>query len=306
MVGMRSLADLTGVDLRWSFDTSSVIPEAGDRHYVLFSGQEAVVTAQASWLRMDHFDVVMEAGEGSWFVHLDLKTAGRDGVVWKAGERTSQAGFRLTHDASIRLGDFNMAHDGSLIVTGAISCASGRQLEWRTKTLNGAISGGYELVSSEDEVLLYIQAAVGKTTAGTMHIDASLATNAELPALVALAFALANEQALMLHGVRYSAAREGGASGRGQQAQGETVTTTRQVHALTGWTAALMLSAMFAFWGTIILSMLGVPVLIRLGGSWWMGVGGLALSIFVASMTRYGWRMYKVRKAIEKMQKTPG
>jgi hypothetical protein len=79
---VRSLAELVGQDLVWQVQPGSAgIPDQAQRNWVLFRGDEPVVQIQTIWQRLDHFDAIMESGEGTYQVHMDLAGAGRSSVV---------------------------------------------------------------------------------------------------------------------------------------------------------------------------------------------------------------------------------
>lgn len=183
---MRSFAELSGTDLHWEFDTSPVIPVTGDRHYVLFSGSEAAVTAQAKWEKLVSFEVALEAGEGTYFAHLDLAASPLQGVVWKAGSSTSAAGFTLTEWSSSAF-------------AGVITTAGGRTLHWRPKQVLGLPGAEGQLVGPDGSVLMSVAPKNGSTTTGEMSISPALAADPDRAALITLGFALCNEQALFLH-----------------------------------------------------------------------------------------------------------
>jgi hypothetical protein len=183
---MRSLSELAGADLFWKFDTSPVIPITGDRHYVLFRGTEPVVTAQSKWEKLVSFEVVLEVGEGTYFVHMDLTASPLQAVVWKAGTSFSAAGFSLTAWSTSAF-------------AGTITTAGGRVLTWRPKTWLGLPTAEGLLVGPDGFVLLSVVAKTGSTTSGKMQISPALAADPDRAALTTLAFALCNEQALYLH-----------------------------------------------------------------------------------------------------------
>jgi hypothetical protein len=183
---MRSFSELAGADLHWAFDTSPIIPNTGDRHYVLFRGSEPVVTAQCKWEKLVSFEVALEAGEGTYFVHMDLTATPLQAVVWKAGTSFSAAGFSLTAWSSFAF-------------AGTITTASGRTLTWQPKTLLGVATIEGLLVAPDGTILLSIVAKTGSTVSGKMQISPALAADPDRAALCALAFALCNEQGLSLH-----------------------------------------------------------------------------------------------------------
>jgi hypothetical protein len=183
---MRSFSELAAADLRWDFDTSSIIPITGDRHYVLFSGGEPVVTAQAKWEKFVSFEVALEAGEGTYFVHMDLTASPLQAVVWKAGTSFSAAGFSLSGWSSTAF-------------AGTITTASGRTLFWQPKIRLGLPTTKGLLLAPDGSILLSIVAKTGSTNSGKLQISATLASDPDRAPLITLAFALCNEQALLLH-----------------------------------------------------------------------------------------------------------
>jgi hypothetical protein len=183
---MRSFSELAGARLHWEFDTSPIIPTAGDRHYVLFGGSEPVVTAQCKWEKLVSFEVALEAGEGTYFVHMDLTASPLKAVVWKAGTSVSVAGFSLTTWSTTAF-------------AGTITTASGRTLLWQPKTFLGVPTTTCLLIAPDRGLLLSVVAKTGSTTSGKMQISPALAADPDRAALCALAFALCNEQALYLH-----------------------------------------------------------------------------------------------------------
>jgi hypothetical protein len=183
---MRSFSELAGANLHWEFDSSPVIPTTGDRHYVLFRGPEPVVTAQSKWEKLVSFEVALEAGEGTYFVHMDLTATPLQAVVWKAGTSFSAAGFSLTAWSSTAF-------------AGTITTASGRTLTWQPKTLLGLPTHEGLVVARDGTILLSIVAKSGATVSGKMQISPALAADPDRAALCALAFALCNEQGLYLH-----------------------------------------------------------------------------------------------------------
>jgi hypothetical protein len=183
---MRSFSELAAADLHWEFDTSSIIPLAGDRHYTLFSAGEPVVTAQAKWEKFVSFEVALEAGEGTYFAHMDLTASPLQAVVWKAGTSFSAAGFSLSAWSSTAF-------------AGTITTASGRTLFWQPKTWLGLPTTKGLLLAPDGSVLLSIVAKTGSTNSGKLQISVALASDPDRAALITLAFALSNEQALLLH-----------------------------------------------------------------------------------------------------------
>ncbi len=183
---MRSFSELADADLHWEFDTSPVIPFTGDRHYVLFRGSDAMVTAQCKWEKFVSFQAALEAGEGTYFVHMDLTASPLQAVVWKAGTSFSAAGFLLTTWSTSAF-------------AGTITTAGGRQLTWQPKTILGLPTNKGQLLGPDHSILLSVVPKTGSTTSGKMTISPALAADPDCAALITLAFALCNEQALFLH-----------------------------------------------------------------------------------------------------------
>jgi hypothetical protein len=149
-------------------------------------GDEPVVQAQTMWQRLDHFDAIMESGEGTYQVHMDLTGATRASVVWKTGETASAAAFSL-------------ASEGIITCTGWINTASKRTLAWApTHEMSYEyamfLPGGPRMITLAAAASLHIGG-----NSGAMTLAPEMAGDAELAPLVALGFALANEQVLLLH-----------------------------------------------------------------------------------------------------------
>jgi hypothetical protein len=181
-----ALSELAGLEVHWKVDLRLGIPATAGRHYVLFNGETPVVEAQALWERLKSFDVVMESGDGTYQVHMDLADPARLSVAWKAGVGQSVAGFRLQSE-------------GMITCKGWITTATGRQLAWAPVYENGYdyvvfAPGGPALVTMSATAEVSIGGHPGR-----MVISAEGAADPELGGLVALAFALANEQVLLLH-----------------------------------------------------------------------------------------------------------
>jgi hypothetical protein len=197
---VRSLSDLTGQNLLWQVQPGSAsIPDQAQQSYVLFRGDEPVVQAQTIWQRNDHFDLVMESGEGTHQVHMDLTGPKRSSVVWKLGETASAAAFELVSESIITC-------------TGWINTASQRTFAWApTREMGGEytifVPGGPRLITLEVPASIHIGG-----NPGAMTLAPEMAADAELAPLVALGFAIANEQVRLLH----RAVRPGGP---GQQFQ---------------------------------------------------------------------------------------
>jgi len=184
---VRSLSELTGQDLVWKVQPgSATIPDQAQRSWVLFWGDEPVVQAQTMWQRLDHFDVIMECGEGTYQAHMDLADPARRSVVWKTGEAQSAAAFELVSEDLITC-------------TGWIHTASLRKLAWAP---THQIGYEYVIYAPDGPRLITLAAAASMHVGGNsgeMTLAPDMAGDAELAPLVALAFALANEQVLLLH-----------------------------------------------------------------------------------------------------------
>jgi hypothetical protein len=183
---MRAFSELGGKDLRWHVDLDPRIPPNGERHYVLYDAGDPVATAQAMWQRMVFFDFIVESGEGTYQVHMDLLDPNRPSVAWKTGEATSLAGF--TRES-----------EGSITAKGWISTASGRSLVWAPTFDFGYeyvvfVPGGLRMIT----VSAAMEVGIGGNP-GHMLISPESAADPELPALISLSVALSNEQVLLLH-----------------------------------------------------------------------------------------------------------
>jgi hypothetical protein len=188
---VRSLSELAGQDLLWKVQPgSATIPDQAQRSYVLFRGDEPVVQAQVMWKRVVSFDVILEAGEGTFQVHMNLADPARETAVWRTGVNQSMAGFRL--------------HSEELITaTGWITTAGGRTLVWEPEHPLGYEyvifqPGGPRMVTLSAAFSFGINLGTGGNP-GHMLIGSEMANDPELPALVAMNFALTNEQVLLVH-----------------------------------------------------------------------------------------------------------
>jgi hypothetical protein len=184
---VRSFSELTGQDLVWHVQPGSAhIPDQAQRSYVLFRGDEPVAEAQMMWQRMVSFDVMMESGEGTYQVHMDLADPKRHSVVWKTGQAASAAGFEL-------------ASEDLVTATGWITTANERKLAWAP---THQIGYEYAIYAPGGPRLITLAAAASIAiggNSGQMTLAPEMAGDAELAPLVALAFALANEQVVLLH-----------------------------------------------------------------------------------------------------------
>ena len=176
-----------GQDLIWQVQPGSAgIPDQAQHSYVLFRADEPVVQAQVMWKRLDHFDAIMESGDGTYQVHMDLTGPTRASVVWKLGEPASAAAFEL-------------ASESIITCSGWINTASLRRLAWAPTHPMGyeyAIyaPGGPRLITLAAAASLHIGG-----NSGAMTLAPEMAADADLAPLVALGFAVANEQVLLLH-----------------------------------------------------------------------------------------------------------
>jgi hypothetical protein len=182
---MRSLGELVARELVWQADVGMAIDPSIERHIVLWDGQEPVVTAQIMWERQKFFDVILECGEGTYQAHIDMTRPDRMSVAWKTGEDHSLAGLIVTSE-------------GLITCEGLINTNGGRRLVFApTRQI------GYEYtIFAVGGPRLLTLAAFGKGIGGNpghMSIEPEEATDVEMPALVAMAFAVANEQVRLLH-----------------------------------------------------------------------------------------------------------
>jgi hypothetical protein len=184
---VRSLSELVGQDLIWQVQPGSAgIPDQAQHSYVLFRADEPVVQAQVMWQRLDHFDAIIESGEGTYQVHMDLTGPTRASVVWKLGETASAAAFEL-------------ASESIITCSGWINTASLRRLAWAPTHAMGYeysifVPGGPRLVTLAAAASLHVGG-----NSGAMTLAPEMAADPELAPLVALAFAIANEQVMLLH-----------------------------------------------------------------------------------------------------------
>lgn len=179
MIGQQNLV--------WTVQPGSAhILDEAQRSWVLFMGDEPVVQVQTIWQRIDYFDAIMESGEGTHQVHMDLTSPTRSSVVWKTGENQSVAGFELVSESVITC-------------TGWINTASRRTLAWAP---THGMGYEYAIFASGGPRLITIAAAsslhIGGNS-GQMTIAPEMEGDAELAPLVALGFALANEQVMLIH-----------------------------------------------------------------------------------------------------------
>jgi len=137
------------------------------------------------WQRNDHFDAIVESGEGTFQVHMDLTGASRASVVWKLGETASAAAFEL-------------ASESIITCSGWINTASLRRLAWAPHAMGYEyaifVPGGPRLITLAAAASLHVGG-----NSGAMTLAPEMAGDTELAPLVALGFAIANEQVLLLH-----------------------------------------------------------------------------------------------------------
>ena len=219
---MRALTDLVGLNVNWKIDMGLGLPDTAERHYVLFNGDEPVVEAQVIYQRLSNFDVIMESGDGTFQVHMDLTNPARKSVAWKAGTRESIAGFTAEPEIMTMVKVMGMEVP-VFNCNGWIATANGRNLAFVPTLAYGAEyvifePGGPRLVTmaatagvsisgsaarmmiSPEIVADAARAGIGMDALpGRMIISPEGAADPELAGLVALAFAVANEQGMMLH-----------------------------------------------------------------------------------------------------------
>jgi hypothetical protein len=178
---------LTGQNLVWKVQPGSAhIPDQAQHSFVLFMGDEPVVQAQLIWQRMVSFEVIMESGEGTYEVHMDLAVPDRRSVVNKAGVNESAAVFQL-------------ASEEMVTATGWITTASQRKLAWAP---THQVGYEYVIFAPGGPRLITLAAAASIAiggNSGQMTLAPEMAGDPELAPLVAMDFALANEQVLLLH-----------------------------------------------------------------------------------------------------------
>ncbi len=183
---MRAFSELTGKGLVWQSDMGMTVPPTGDFHFALYDGQEAVATAHVTWQRMVLFDVTMESGDGTYQAHMDLSRNDRPTLVWKTGEDHSILSFAVAWEQVIACG-------------GSIDTQSKRQL-----LIEPTHEMGYEyaIFPPGGARILTLAASSNFSIGGNpgqMSIEPASAGDAELPALVTLALAVANEETRLLH-----------------------------------------------------------------------------------------------------------
>jgi hypothetical protein len=87
----------------------------------------------------------------------------------------------------------------STTFAGTITTATGRTLTWHPKMQIGLPTRTGLLLAPDGSILLSIDAKTGSTTSGRLLISPALAGDPDRAALITLAFALCNEQGLLLH-----------------------------------------------------------------------------------------------------------
>lgn len=193
---MRPFSQLTAQDLVWTSDAGSTVPNRGDYQFALYAGQELVATAHVTWQRQGFFDVTMESGDGSYRSHMDLVRNDRPTVVWRTGEQNSLLSFAVGWELIIACG-------------GTVNTGDGRKL-----LLEPTHQMGYEYaIFPEGGARILTLAAWAKVSIGGnpghMSIEPASANDPELPALVLLAFTVANEEIRKIHDPNMNVAIEG-------------------------------------------------------------------------------------------------
>src|SRR5216683_4966533 len=176
---MRALSEMIALDTQWKV----VHPPGGAADtYGLFYGEDLVAQAQAVWQRMVSYDLMMWSEEGTYRVHVNLANPNRQAQAFMFGAQQCSAAFCLESE-------------GFITVRGVVNTASGRELRW-----DPTHEVGYEYVMREinHAPLITLSATpdlggIGGNP-GHMNLGVDCAGDADLPALVALGFALANEQ----------------------------------------------------------------------------------------------------------------
>jgi hypothetical protein len=216
---MRSFASLAGTDLQWTVDLDPLsMPAASDRHYVLFAATEPVASTQASWQQRRSYSLAQESSEGTYFTHVDLTSPSLQSVTWKAGNKTSTAGFVITapHYYDPPSGDITTALGRHLVVRGVGSGIREWDLplaHWQATTRypSNPLSFNYVVADLSGQVLIFMAPAhrpqshlenLILVAPGKMSINPLAAPDPELPALVALCFALVNQYAMHLTALR--------------------------------------------------------------------------------------------------------
>jgi hypothetical protein len=192
---MHALSEMVALDMQWKVvhppaGADNPIPIGsfyGSKTFGLFYGEDLVAQAQANWQLMHSFDLIMWAGEGVHQVHMDLADQKRQSETSMFGAQQSIAAFWLESE-------------GFITAKGLIKTAGGHELRWEPTH-----SAGYEYVMRElDQAPLITLSAtpdlpgVGGNP-GHMNLGVDCAGDPELAGLVALGFALANEQVRLLH-----------------------------------------------------------------------------------------------------------
>jgi hypothetical protein len=183
---VRSFTEVTGQDLVWTGDAGNTIPPTGDFHFALYEGQDGLATARVTWQRQGFFDVTMECADGAYQSHMDLTRNDRQALVWKSGENSSVLVWSVAWELVISCG-------------GTINTRGGRKL-----LLEPTHQVGYEYaIFPEGGARILTLAAWAKYSIGGnpghMSIEPGSATDPDLPALVLLAFTVANEETRLLH-----------------------------------------------------------------------------------------------------------
>ena len=177
---------MIALDMHWKGEASLNPPQGDGQGYVLFYGDEPVAEAQATWQFLVRFDLMVWSGEGCYQVHMDLADPVRPSVAWKFGEQQS-------------LAEFQLKSEGEINASGEIRMADGSVLIWEPAH---AMSTEYVIRPSSGDPLMKVSASPALAIGGNpgyLNLGVGLAGNMALPALVAMAFALTNEQQMLLH-----------------------------------------------------------------------------------------------------------
>ena len=180
---MHALSEMIALDMKWT--RTRWLDDGED--YALLYGEELVAQAEARWQRLVRYDLTLWSGEGCFQAHMNLADPGRQSVVSNYGSNQS-------------LGTFLLGSEGEITAKGIVQMADTRRLEWEpTHPLSleyviRPIEGGDPLI----KMIGVPDASIGGNP-GYMNIGLGLGGDASMPALVALCFALTNEQGKLLH-----------------------------------------------------------------------------------------------------------
>ena len=179
---MHALEEMIALDLQWKITPTA---PGTPTQFTLYYGEEEVAEAQASWEYLKFFDLMLWCGEGCYQVHMDLTDPARQSLAWKYGDTDSIAMFLATEE-------------GEITCKGVIKKADGTLYDW-APTHVGAIA--YKITQPEVDPFLTVEAApsMGIGSFGHMNMGVTIAGDKGLPGVVALGFAVANEQQRLLH-----------------------------------------------------------------------------------------------------------